>query len=113
ERDVDVQLQVADAPIRPGRPIRIEVLAPALADGAGSVVVEAVDLGIISLTGYPVPDAGDYFLAQRGLGVDAYDLYGRVIERLQGERARLRFGGDAAVAALPQARRPTSRVQTV
>ena len=27
-----------------------------------------------------------------------------VIERLAGERARLRFGGDAALSALPQAR---------
>src|SRR5690606_26615950 len=36
-----------------------------------------------------------------------------VIESFDGGSARLRFGGDAALAALPQARRPTARVQTV
>src|SRR5690606_38352585 len=51
---------------------------------------------------------------QRGLGIEAHDLYGRVIEPLEGARARLRYGGDAAVlSALPQARRPTAKVQTV
>src|SRR3546814_9650888 len=47
------------------------------------------------------------------LGVDAYDLYGRVIESFEGGMAKLRFGGDMALEALPQARRPTARVQTV
>ncbi|HST43755.1 MAG TPA: alpha-2-macroglobulin family protein, partial [Luteimonas sp.] len=51
--------------------------------------------------------------AQRRLGVDAYDIYGRVIESFEGGSARLRFGGDVALGALPQARRPTARVQTV
>jgi alpha-2-macroglobulin len=98
---------------RPGDTIQVPLSAPEFAGQTAFVVVEAVDLGIINLSNYPVPDAADYFLAQRGLGVEAYDIYGRVIERLQGERARLRFGGDAALAALPQARRPTAKVQTV
>jgi uncharacterized protein YfaS (alpha-2-macroglobulin family) len=98
---------------RPGQTLTIGLSAPELAGQPAYAVVEAVDLGIINLTAYPVPDAADYFLAQRGLGVEAWDIYGRVIERLQGERARLRFGGDAALSALPQARRPTAKVQTV
>ncbi|MCX7555236.1 alpha-2-macroglobulin [Xanthomonadaceae bacterium JHOS43] len=98
---------------RPGNAIEITLSAPEFAGQEAWAVVEAVDLGIINLTGYPVPDAAGYFLAQRGLGIDAYDLYGRVIGPLEGERARLRYGGDAALAALPQARRPTAKVQTV
>jgi uncharacterized protein YfaS (alpha-2-macroglobulin family) len=98
---------------RPGDTIAIAISAPEFAGQEAYAVVEAVDVGIINLTGYAVPDAADYFLAQRGLGVEAYDIYGRVIERLEGERARLRFGGDAALSALPQARRPTAKVQTV
>lgn len=98
----------------PGESIEVEITSPELAGKQAFAVVEAVDLGILSLTGYPVPDALAYFLAQRGLGVEAYDLYGRVIEPLEGTRARLRYGGDAALlAALPQARRPTAKVQTV
>ena len=99
--------------VRPGQSIDIALSAPELAGKEAWTVVEAVDLGIINLSAYPVPDAADYFLAQRGLGVEAYDLYSRVIEPLSGEQARLRYGGDAALAALPQARRPTAKVQTV
>jgi len=98
---------------RPGQPIRIELSAPDFAGKDARAVVEAVDLGIINLTGYPLPDAADYFLAQRGFGIDAYDLYGRVIAPMDGVAARLRYGGDAALSALPQARRPTAKVQTV
>lgn len=113
-QDRRVELEV-DAPelTRPGQDLTVSLSAPGFAGQQAYVVVEAVDLGIISLTGYALPDAAAYFLAQRGLGVEAWDIYGRVIERLQGERARLRFGGDAALSALPQARRPTAKVQTV
>lgn len=112
QRDAPLEVTAPDL-TRPGENIEIALSAPQFAGQEAWAVVEAVDLGIINLTGYPVPDAADHFLAQRGLGVDAYDLYGRVIGPLEGERARLRYGGDAALAALPQARRPTAKVQTV
>lgn len=112
ERSMAMKLEVGDL-TRPGETLATVLSVPELAGQEAWAVVEAVDLGIINLSGYPVPDAASYFLAQRGLGIDAYDLYGRVIGPLEGERARLRYGGDAALAALPQARRPTARVQTV
>jgi uncharacterized protein YfaS (alpha-2-macroglobulin family) len=67
---------------------------------------------VLALTGYALPDAAAHFFAQRGFAVEARDLYGRLIERLDGSRARLRYGGDAALAGLPQARRPTDRTRT-
>ncbi len=112
DRRASVEVK-APALTRPGETIEVALSAAEFAGTQAFVVVEAVDLGILNLTNYAVPDAAEYFLAQRGLGVEAWDIYGRVIERLQGERARLRFGGDAALAALPQARRPTAKVQTV
>ncbi|HPA02070.1 MAG TPA: alpha-2-macroglobulin [Chiayiivirga sp.] len=112
ERDVALEI-TAPEKTRPGEPIRIQLSAPGFAGVDARVVVEAVDLGIINLTAYPLPDALDYFLAQRGFGIEAHDLYGRVIAPLEGAAARLRYGGDAALAALPQARRPTAKVQTV
>jgi uncharacterized protein YfaS (alpha-2-macroglobulin family) len=112
DRRAEVKVE-APALTRPGETIRIALTASEFAGKPAFVVVDAVDQGIINLTNYSLPDAAAYFLAQRGLGVEAWDLYGRVIERLQGERARLRFGGDAALSALPQARRPTAKVQTV
>ena len=112
QRDATLDVSAPEL-TRPGENIQISLSAPEFAGQEAYAVVEGVDLGIINLTGYPVPDAADYFLAQRGLGIDAYDLYGRIIGPLEGERARLRYGGDAALAALPQARRPTAKVQTV
>ncbi len=45
--------------------------------------------------------------------MDAYDIYGRVIESFEGGTGRLKFGGDMALPPLPQAKRPTARSQTV
>ena len=77
------------------------------------LLVLAIDLGVLNITNFPIPDAAAWFFAQRALGIDAYDLYGRVIESLEGNRARLRFGGDAALMSLPGGRRPNAEVQIV
>lgn len=98
---------------RPEQPLPITVQAPQLAGKKAFVTVSAVDVGILNITQFPVPDAAEHFFAQRRLGVDAYDVYGRVIESFEGEAATLKFGGDMALLALPQARRPTAKVQTV
>ncbi len=99
--------------MRPQQDLPVTVSVPELAGKAAHVTVSAVDVGILNITRFPVPDAGAHFFAQRRLGVDAYDIYGRVIESFEGTTGKLRFGGDMALAALPQARRPTARVQTV
>lgn len=112
DRRVEVTLE-APAKALPGQALPVRIAAPALAGKTAWATVSAVDLGILNITRFPVPDAGAHFFAQRRLGVDAYDLYGRVIESFAGETATLRFGGDLALPALPQARRPTARVQTV
>ena len=112
ERRIAVAIE-APAQAEPEADLPVVVSAPALAGQTAWATISAVDLGILNITRFPVPDAAGHFFAQRRLGVDAYDLYGRVIESFEGEAARLRFGGDMALAALPQARRPTARVKTV
>ena len=99
--------------MRPEKAMPVTVSAPQLAGKEAYVTISAVDVGILNITRFPVPDANKHFFAQRRLGVDAYDLYGRVIESFEGGTAKIRFGGDMPLGALPQARRPTSRVQTV
>ena len=111
-RRVSVGL-VAPQQMRPQQDLPVTVSVPQLAGKQAFVTVSAVDVGILNITRFPVPDANKQFFAQRRLGVDAYDIYGRVIESFEGDTAKIRFGGDMALAALPQARRPTSRVQTV
>jgi uncharacterized protein YfaS (alpha-2-macroglobulin family) len=112
DRTIAVGLS-APASMRPERDLPVTVSAPALAGQDAWVTVSAVDVGILNITRFPVPDAAKHFFAQRRLGVDAYDVYGRVIESFEGGVAKIRFGGDMALEALPQARRPTAHVQTV
>ncbi|MEO7433713.1 MAG: alpha-2-macroglobulin [Dokdonella sp.] len=112
DRKIDVQV---DAPkqMKPEIDLPVTVKAPALAGKKAYVTVSAVDVGILNITRFARPDANAWFFAQRALGIDAYDLYARVIESFDGNTAKLRYGGDMALAALPQARRPTAKVQTV
>lgn len=111
-RKVAVQLDATKL-MKPETDLAVSVKVPALAGKKAQVTVSAVDVGILNITRFGVPDANDWFFAQRRLGVDAYDLYGRVIESFNGGTAKLRYGGDLALDALPQARRPTAKVLTV
>lgn len=112
DRKIDVAI---DAPkqMKPETDLPITVKAPALAGKKAYVTVSAVDVGILNITRFQRPDANAWFFAQRALGVDAYDLYARIIESFDGATARLRYGGDMALGPLPQARRPTAKVLTV
>ena len=112
ERRVSVGLAVKPQ-VRPEQPLQVTVSVPALAGKQAYATISAVDVGILNITRFPVPDANRHFFGQRRFGVDAYDIYGRVIESFEGGIAKIRFGGDMPLAALPQARRPTARVQTV
>lgn len=112
DRRVAVGLSVPKQ-MRPEQNLPVTVSVPELAGQTAHVTVSAVDVGILNITRFPVPDANAQFFAQRRLGVDAYDIYGRVIESFEGGSAKMRFGGDMALSALPQAKRPTARVQTV
>ncbi len=112
DRNVELALN-APAAIRPNQPLKVSVNAPGLADQVAQVTVSAVDQGILNITQFEVPDPIKEFFGKRRYAIDAYDVYGRIIEALAGERARLKFGGDLAVPGLPQARRPTAKVLTV
>ncbi len=111
-RRIDVQVS-APKQAKPEQALPVSVKAPQLAGKKAWVTLSAVDVGILNITGFAVPDAAAHFFAQRRLGVDAYDIYGRVIESYEGDTATLKFGGDMALQVLPQARRPTANVQTV
>jgi len=60
------------------------------------VTLAAVDIGILNLTRYESPDPSQFFFGQRQLGHDLRDLYGYLIDGMQGTRGAIRTGGDAA-----------------
>ena len=71
------------------------------------VTVAAVDLGILNLTGFISPDPQRHYFGQRRLGVDMRDIYGRLIDGMNGALGQVRSGGDAGAAARLQSPPPT------
>lgn len=60
------------------------------------VTVAAVDVGILNLTRYESPNPSQFFFGQRQLGHELRDLYGYLIDGMQGVRGAIRTGGDGA-----------------
>ncbi len=60
------------------------------------VTVAAVDVGILNLTGYKTPEPRGYFFGQRKLAVDIRDLYGMLIDGMEGVAGALQTGGDTS-----------------
>ena len=73
------------------------------------IVVAAVDVGILNLTNYKPPAPDDYYLGQRRLTAEIRDLYGQLIDGMQGTRGQIRTGGDADAAGSKAARPRRSR----
>ncbi len=95
---------------RPGNALRIPVKIGGLAAGDDArIVVAAVDVGILNLTNFRPPAPDDHYLGQRRLAVELRDLYGQLIDGMQGTRGQIRSGGDIAAAELqgsPPAQKP-------
>ena len=67
-------------------------------DGPVYATIAAVDVGILNLTAFKAPDPTGYYFGQRRLGMEMRDVYGRLINGMQGTPGRLRSGGDGALA---------------
>src|SRR6185312_10318590 len=78
-------------------PIEIGGLGP---NEEARIVVAAVDVGILNLTNYKPPAPDDYYLGQRRLTAEVRDLYGQLIDGMQGARGAIRSGGDIGAAEL-------------
>jgi alpha-2-macroglobulin len=91
---VDMKLP---ATMRPGTTLSVPIkLAGLTAGEEARVVVAAVDVGILNLTNYKPPAPDDYYLGQRRLTAEIRDLYGQLIDGMQGVKGQIRSGGDSA-----------------
>ncbi len=87
--------------IRPDTTLRIPVKLVGLASGEEArIVVSAVDVGILNLTNYKAPAPDEYYLGQRKLSAEIRDLYGQLIDGMQGTKGEIRTGGDGGAGAL-------------
>ena len=83
------------ATLRPNSRLDVPVKLTGLAAGEEArVVVAAVDVGILNLTNYKPPAPDDYYLGQRRLTAEIRDLYGQLIDGMQGVAGQIRSGGD-------------------
>ncbi len=104
-RRLDVKLDLP-AKMEPRRALTIPVRVAGLAAGEEAfVTVAAVDVGILNLTRYEAPDPAKFFFGQRLLGAEVRDLYGLLIDGMQGSRGAIRSGGDGGAPL--EGERPT------
>jgi hypothetical protein len=103
---LDVTIEAPES-IEPEQTVSIPIRVAGQAAGQTAyVTLAAVDDGILQLTRFEAPDPEAYLLAQRRLGVDLRDVYGRLIDPSAHALGVLRSGGDmmrgAGVASLPK-----------
>lgn len=104
---------LAPAAMQPRGPMDIGVQVDGVQAGETAyVTLAAVDLGVLNLTGFESPDPQDYYFGQRKLGVELRDVYGRLIDGLNGAMGTVRSGGDAMANAGMQSPPPTEELVT-
>jgi uncharacterized protein YfaS (alpha-2-macroglobulin family) len=95
----------------PRGPLDVAVKVDGIAKGETAyVTIAAVDQGILNLTGFTPPNPQDHYFGQRKLGVGIRDIYGRLIDGLNGAEGTVRSGGDAGAQARLQAPPPTEEL---
>ena len=100
ERRLQVDVTPLD-PVAPRQPLNLEVAVPNLAPGEEAyVTLAAVDVGILNLTRFTAPDPDAWYFGQRRLGMEIRDLYGQLIDRMQGAPGVVRSGGDGGLVRL-------------
>ena len=79
----------------PRERLEVTLAVPEGTQGPAYATLAAVDLGVLTLTGFEPPDPRGYFFGQRRLGVAIRDIYGRLIDARAGAMGDVRSGGDA------------------
>ncbi|HKU69545.1 MAG TPA: alpha-2-macroglobulin, partial [Burkholderiales bacterium] len=104
DRKLTVTLE-APQKMRPENDLKVRVKVPDAKGEKALVTLSAVDVGILNITRYASPDAHAFFFGKLRYGPDQLDVYGRLIEKMQGQKGKLRFGGDntpKATRSLPK-----------
>jgi alpha-2-macroglobulin len=95
-RHLDISLGAPDK-ARPHETMTLPIKVGGLAAGEeAEVTVAAVDIGILNLTGFKTPDPKEFFFGQRKMAVEIRDLYGLLINGMEGSVGALHSGGDGS-----------------
>lgn len=97
--------------IRPRGGLDVALKVSGIAPGeVAHVTIAAVDQGILNLTGFTPPDPSEHYFGQRRLGMALRDVYGRLIDGMNGAMGEIRSGGDANAQARLQSPPPTEEL---
>lgn len=95
----------------PRGPLEVAVKVEGLVPGdTAFATIAAVDVGILNLTAFTSPDPAGHYFGQRKLGVGIRDLYGRLIDGMNGAEGQVRSGGDGGGPGKLQAPPPTEEL---
>ncbi|SLN20284.1 hypothetical protein PEL8287_00838 [Roseovarius litorisediminis] len=110
EKQLTVSIEAPDKSA-PRGPLEVAVRVDGVSEGdSGFVTLAAVDLGILNLTGFNSPDPSGHYFGQRRLGVEIRDIYGRLIDGMNGAVGQVRSGGDAGNEMQMQSPPPTEEL---
>ncbi|MDP5220660.1 alpha-2-macroglobulin family protein [Ruegeria sp. 2205SS24-7] len=113
ERALEVTIEAPEtATPRNTQKIRIGV-ENVPADETVWLTIASVDVGILNLTGFDSPDLRGHYFGQRRLGVELRDVYGRLIDGMNGALGTVRSGGDANAGMRMQSPPPTQDLMAV
>ena len=94
-RKLNVAME-APKKMAPDQPLKVKIKVPDAKGQSAMVTLSAVDVGILNITSFKSPDPHGFFFAKLRYGHDLYDVYGRLIEAMAGQKGKLKWGGDAA-----------------
>ncbi len=83
----------------PEEPLTVVVKALNIEDQQETyVTLAAVDTGVLNVSNFKTPKPFEWFFAKRQYWPALRDVYGSLIEMIDAQRARQKFGGDADIA---------------
>ncbi|GAB2886049.1 alpha-2-macroglobulin [Uliginosibacterium flavum] len=96
DRRLKVQLTAPDK-VLPEKKATVKVKVDNAAGKQAIVTLSAVDVGILNITRFKTPDAFDFFFGKHRYAPELVDLYGKLIEKMDGDKGKLKWGGDAGM----------------
>ncbi len=110
ERRLSASFDVGDS-AQPRSPMPVSLSVDGIKDGETAyAMIAAVDVGILNLTGFDAPDPSGHYFGQRALGMGIRDVYGRLIDGLNGAMGAVRSGGDATRQLRAESPPPTEEL---
>nr|WP_231755432.1 alpha-2-macroglobulin [Bordetella sp. N] len=87
----------APAKVLPETRTTVKIKVDGAANKKATVTLSAVDVGILNIDQYQTPDPFNFFFGKHRYAPDLLDMYGKLIEKMDGTKGRLKWGGDAAM----------------